>query len=334
MGRFPEVFWLFLLFIPILIIFLWRYRAGMRTVKALGGLWRYPLLRESFMVKWFFSSLGFFVFISGIIFSIAGIAGPVKMEPFQPSGYDVIYVIDISRSMLARDEQNSRLVKAKSIIHSISDGLATGEMNLDSSRYGLVVFRGLGSRLFPLSEDKGGLYGILEALSPDFMSSPGTNIAAGLQTALESFVSGSETSRHIILFTDGEELEGDTGAVLNRFREKRVDFTIVGLGSIDGAFIPLSDGGRVTDSEGRDVITRMNPRVLERLAEQGGGVYLDGDDSRLLEQLLNRFSSISPREDGGFIQVETDLYRLYLLIALAGLFIYMGARVLKWKGRL
>ena len=142
---------------------------------------------------------------------------------------------------------------------------------------------------------------------------PGTDIAAGLEAAQDSFVSGSETGRHVILLTDGEDLQGDPGVILNRFRENNIGFTVIGLGTGKGSPIPLADGGTVLNAAGTEVISRLDVPALEQMALQGGGSYLSGEDSRLLETV---FSGISPSEPGtDYIQIETEQFRLYLIIA-------------------
>ncbi|MBI9101148.1 MAG: VWA domain-containing protein [Spirochaetales bacterium] len=328
MARYPEVFWLFTILFPLVIMLIWRYFSGIKGLHTFGGEWRFNSLREIYLVKWFFSSFGFLVFIIASILALAGFPGQGIKEPFKPSGHDIIYVIDISRSMLAEDALPSRLEKAKAIIRSISDGLEAGESGT-GNRYGLVVFRGAGSRILPLTEDRGGLYGVLEIITPDFMSSPGTDISSGLNAALESFVPGSESGRHVVLFSDGEDLDGDPGVVLNRFREERIDFNVIGLGGAEGAFIPLGNGEKVTDNSGRDIVTKLDERFLRLLAQQGGGSFLEGEDSRLLEHLFSKFQNFESAKSPGFIHIETEMFRIYLLIALAGLTIYQISGIIR-----
>ena len=324
MVRYPEVFWLFLLLIPLMVLFFWWFRRGSTAVRRLGGLWRHRSFYDIYVVKWFFSTLGFILFFTGAVLALAGFPGAVKKEPFIATGWDTVFVVDISRSMLAQDELPSRMDRARGLVRTLTD-------SLDSGRFGLVVFRGAGSRLFPLSEDRNGLASALEAVSPDLMSAPGTNLADGLSAAMDSFVAGGETSRRIILLTDGEEWSGDAGDAAKRIREERVKLTVIGLGTPAGAYIPLPDGSRLKDGYGREVLTRMNEHSLRRLAEQAGGTYLRGDNPELLSLILEDFSSETLNQGGGFLYVETERFRIFVLMALLGLLIHKGVKAGRWK---
>ena len=323
-ARYPEVFWFFLLVIPFAVLFLWNYRTGKNAVTKLGGIWQKNRLIDVFVVKWFFSFLGLGIFIVFIILSMAGFPGKTKREPYAAEGWDTVFVMDISRSMYARDALPSRLDRAKNLIMGITDSLDTG-------RFGLVVFRGGGSQLFPLSEDKVGLINFLSFITPDVMTSPGTNIAAGLEAAFDSFVTGMETNRRIILLSDGGELSGDVNLVLNNFRDRGITLIVIGVGTAEGTSIPLPDGTTIKDAAGRDVISRLNERSLQRLAEMAGGKYYPADDQRLLSHIMNDYHILSPAEGGGFIEVETEGFRIYVILALCGLVLYLGARLGRWK---
>lgn len=323
-ARYPEVFWFLLLLIPLAALAFWRYRGGSKSVRVLGGAWRKKSFSDIFLVRWFFSFLGLGLFIVFITLSLAGFPGRTKREPYGASGWDTVFLLDISRSMYARDVSPSRLDKAKSTIQGIADSLDTG-------RFGLVVFRGMGSRLFPLSEDKTGLTNFLGLISPDLMTAPGTDLPGGLEVALDSFVSGMETNRRVILLSDGGEFTGELNSIINKYRDRGVSLVVIGIGTAEGSPIVLPDGTTVRDASGREVTSRLNARGLARLAESAGGKYYSGDDPRLLTHINEDYRMPTLEEGGGFIEVETEGFRLYLILALAGLGVFLGARTGKWK---
>lgn len=320
----PEALWLLVLLVPLIFLFQWRYRTGRRDVSAVGGLWRSSLMKDIFVVKWFFSTLGFFIFLVAVTLSLLGLPGEKRRVPFQPLGRDVVFVLDVSRSMLAVDETPSRLGRASSIIRGVAEGIEGG-------RFGLVAFRGMGVNFFPLSEDKEGLFSLLGAVTPDILSAPGTNIADGLEAALGAFPGGSQTEQSIILFSDGEGLSGDVAPVLQKIRAQRIRLYLVGLGSEEGSQIPLADGKALEDSEGIPVITRLSLRELERIAEMGEGELFRANQVHLSTLLLQHLGEGLSSDVEGYREERTEKYRLFLVLALLGLLLYQGVRIIRWK---
>lgn len=320
----PEVLWLLILLFPLIFLFQWRFRTGRRDVELLGGRWRSDLLKDVFVVKWFFSTLGFFLFFIGVVLSLAGFPGETRKVPYQFTGSDVIFLVDISRSMLAEDEDPSRLGRASGIIRGISGGLEGG-------RFGLVGFRGMGVNLFPLSEDRVGLSSLVDNLSPDLITSAGTDLADGFSTALEALSGGSQNDEIIILLSDGEGLSGDVAPHLKRLREQNVRLLVVGLGSAEGSTIPLPGGGTVIDQNGRPVVTRLALRELERIADLGGGELFTLSQPNLVSLLLERLGGGGLSRSEGYREEETESFRFFLFLALLGLVLYQGVRIIRWK---
>ncbi len=320
----PEVLWLLVLLLPLALVFQWRFRTGRRDVQLLGGRWRSALLTDVFVVKWFFSTLGFVLFYVGAVLSLAGLPGETRRVPYQFSGSDVVFLVDISRSMLAQDEEPSRLGQASGLIRGIAAGVEGG-------RFGLVGFRGMGVNLFPLSEDRVGLSSLVDNLSPDLITSSGTDLADGLSTALDSLSGGSQNDEIIILLSDGEGLSGDVVPPLKRLRERNVRLLVVGLGSSEGTTIPLPGGGTVTDQNGRPVIPRLSLRELERIVDLGEGELCTMGQPNLPTLLLDRWGGGGVSRGEGYREEETESFRFFLFLALVGLVLYQGVRIIKWK---
>lgn len=320
----PEVLWLLILIFPLILLFQWRFRTGRRDVELLGGRWRSDLLKDVFVVKWFFSTLGFLLFYVGVVLSLAGFPGETRKVPYQFSGSDVIFLVDISRSMLALDEEPSRLGRASGIIRGISGGLEGG-------RFGLVAFRGMGVNLFPLSEDRVGLDSLVDNLSPDLITSSGTDLADGFAKALDALSGGSQNDEIIILLSDGEGLSGDVAPHLKRLREQNVRLLVVGLGSAEGTIIPLPGGGAVMDQNGRTVTTRLALRELERIVDLGDGELFTVSQPNLVSLLLERLEGGGFSRAEGYREEETERFRFFLFLSLLGLVLYQGVRIIKWK---
>ncbi|MDR1893799.1 MAG: VWA domain-containing protein [Spirochaetales bacterium] len=321
--RHPEVFRLLFFLVPLLALTAMGYFSGRKAAVRLRGGWRGKETRDIYFVRWFFSSLGLGLFALFTILSLAGFSGKIKRESFAATGWDTIFVLDISRSMYAQDTPPSRLERGRSLIHGITD-------SLDSGRFGLVVFRGEASRLFPLSEDKEGLINYVHYLSPDLVTSPGTGLNGGLKAAVESFVDGRETRRRIILLSDGGEDPLDYSRIYNWLKDRKADLTVIGLGRTGGSEIPLAGGEWVTGPEGRRVVSRLNETLLTRLAETCQGRYYHGEDPRLFSSLLEDYLAPQGTPESGYIETPGDGFRPYLFLALLALVLHLGARIKPW----
>lgn len=213
-------------------------------------------------------------------------------------GIDVVFALDISRSMLAGDVAPSRL------------DAAVAEMDrlmrlLDGDRVGLVVFAGIAFVQSPLTSDYGAIRLYLDRLSPDDLPTQGTAIGRALTEATRLLTGGEDEgqferaeSQLVIVFTDGEDHETDPIAAAVAAREQGIHVYTVGVGTPDGARIPIRDrDGSIreylTDREGQVVVTRIEEEQLTRIADAGGGEYvrhsIDGAAAAVLEDAIEAF---------------------------------------------
>jgi Ca-activated chloride channel family protein len=188
------------------------------------------------------------------------------------TGRDVLFLLDLSRSMNAQDLPPSRLEAAKGVVREVLDA-SPGD------RVGLVVFGGSAFLQVPLTLDRAAFELFLEAASTDDVSDPGTNIAEALATAARGFGDDSEPRyRAVVLLSDGESLEGDLGPALAEFRKSHIRVFAVGLGTLTGGPIPRRSRTRLLgyhrDVNGEVVVTRLQEQSLRAIARATGGGYL------------------------------------------------------------
>ncbi len=326
MIRYPEVFWLFLVLLPYLIISLIRYRTGKRDLKALGGKWREARLLDLYTVKWFFSFLFFSLFIVFTILALSGFqtgSGETGEESNPSSGdLDIVFTVDVSRSMLCGDILPSRLERSAVVIGGLIE-------HLDRSKYGITVFKGESVRIIPLTEDIESIHNFLGSLDTELLTSPGSNIENGINGAINSFTKGEERRRVIILFSDGEPLSGNIQKAAERAKQEEIVIYTVGAGTSPGGTIPLADGTLVTDNSGNIVVTRLEKASLEAAAGITGGEFFMLSDPAIYNKLagaVERGGNLLPWEN-----TKIDLYRGFLIAAVLFLLSYFGVRVIKWK---
>lgn len=190
-------------------------------------------------------------------------------EEIELRGVDVLFALDTSRSMLAQDYQPNRLERAKLAILDLVS-------KLEGDRVGLIAFAGDAFLQCPLTLDYGSFLMTLDALTTDTIPRGGTDVAAAIEEALAYFQS-TDHHRVLILISDGEDLEASG---IQRAREaaaEGVSIFTVGVGSPEGALIPLSPaGGRgdyLRDHTGNPVRTRLDEASLQAIAQVGNGLY-------------------------------------------------------------
>ncbi len=202
------------------------------------------------------------------------LAGPrwgERAERRRDVGVDIALVLDVSASMLARDEGgSSRLERMKSDVRRL---LAT----MPGARVALLVVAGRAYVLTPLTPDHDALELFLDGLDPDMVSQGGTALADGVTQATQLLgVSNDGNDRALVLMSDGETWDDESAvdAAAKSARDARLAVVTVGYGTPQGATIPVA-GGVKTDGDGRPVVTRANGIVLSTIARVTEGVYVD-----------------------------------------------------------
>ncbi len=192
------------------------------------------------------------------------------------TGAELIVVLDISRSMDAKDVPPSRLEAAKSAI------LATFA-RLSGDRAGVVIFAGDALLRFPLTGDMEAASQVVASLETGvILVEGGSSAASGLDVALEAFDTEHDTGRAVLLVTDGDDLGGDPAGAISRLRAAGVTLLVAGVGTPEGATVPVYDATRQRfvdklDAAGKPIISRLNEVFLRTAATAAGGRYLGND---------------------------------------------------------
>jgi|SRR5712671_1228069 len=210
--------------------------------------------------------------------AIAGIARPqagFRLVTTTSRGVDLVVALDLSHSMEARDVRPDRLRAAKRELLSLFSAL-------EGSAIGVVEFAGNARVLSPLTTDTRGLESVVETAVPEDMGAPGSNLSAAMHLSTILLRRPGDRPRAILLVSDGENLEGDPRASLGAARGAGARLFTLGVGTPDGATLPLVDStgavvGKRRDPEGHVVLSRLDEPLLRDLARRGGGRYERGD---------------------------------------------------------
>lgn len=231
-----------------------------------------------------------------LVFAFANPQVGTKLQEVKQTGIDVFLCLDVSLSMSAEDIKPNRLEKAKYQISSLIQ-------KLSGDRIGLVVFAGNAYVQFPLTIDYSAANLFLSAVDFNLIPQPGTAIASAIQMAVQSFDTAS-TKKAIVIITDGEDHEGDIDKAIELANEKEIKIYTIGLGSPDGAPMPVFDsqGNRIgykSDKDGNTVLTKLNEDILIEIAKKSGAKYFRGNNYEdHLQKIYEDLESLEKTEFG------------------------------------
>lgn len=293
----PEILWHLLWILPaMLVLFFAASHKTARTLRAFLGKNAenpdYVLLSKGRRV------FRFVLLCLAVLCLVVAAARPswgVQIQELNGQGRDLLFVFDVSRSMLAKDVQPSRLAHAKWLVKELVK-LNPGD------RFGLIAFAGKGFLECPLTTDRTSFELSLDELSTDSIPLGGTNIQEALAAALQAFKAAETSHRAVILVTDGDELEGNSGKAVDEIVARKIPLFIAGIGDPSQPSIIQVPDGRggvktLTDANGNVVNSPLNEKQLGELAKRTGGIYVRstaGDPG--VAALEKRIRALAPHE--------------------------------------
>lgn len=258
-----------------------------------------------------------------IIIAIARPQGGEKVMEEQVEGIDIMMVLDVSKSMDARDLYPTRLNAIKQVVDDFIDS-SYGD------RIGVIAFAGEATVVCPLTNDHGAVISFVDRLTTSEDIPPGTAIGNAIRLAVNRFRE-SDTGRVMILLTDGENNKGlDPLEALNDAVEAGVRIYTVGIGTQDGAALPEAEQPVVgstryrLDEEGNRVTVGLDSETLEKIAEDTGGHYFSVENQGELRTLYSRIAHEGETEFMSRRVVRKDELAPYFLL-IAALLLIMEA---------
>ncbi|MDF1642939.1 MAG: VWA domain-containing protein [Pseudomonadales bacterium] len=230
----------------------------------------------------------------GWLLAVIALAGPTWQKLPQPVHRQtdaLVVVLDLSLSMLATDQEPSRLIKAR---RKLSDLLKIRKEGLT----GLVVFSGDAHSVSPLTDDSKTIAELVPALSPQIMPVYGSNLMAGLTEATKLIEQGGAAKQsRVIVFTDGVH-PSSVELTLKQAKNSGYPISVLAFGTVEGSPIPKPNGGFLKDGTGSIVIPKLDAQPLKEIAAISGGRYLEPtiDDSDIRQLLDNGIGLSSARQ--------------------------------------
>jgi Ca-activated chloride channel family protein len=229
--------------------------------------------------------------LSFLIIALVNPKMGTKLETVKSEGVDVVFAIDVSKSMLAEDIAPNRLEKAKQIVTKIIN-------NLGSDRVGIIIYAGSAYPLLPITTDQAAAKMFLQNASPDMVSSQGTAINQALELATTYFDDEEQANKYLILISDGEDHNNTDASIAKEIAKQGIKLYSIGIGTKRGAQIPIKIRGHIAsfkkDRKGEMVITKLNDEILKKIANEGNGKYILGNNT---EKVVNYISEVLKNAD-------------------------------------
>jgi Ca-activated chloride channel family protein len=339
MIQYDEKIYFYLLgIIPVMIVFfvllqIWKKRSQKKFAN-LSVLKQLTPDKSDFK-----STLKLILFLLGIASLVIGLVNlkiGTKLETVKREGVDIVFAVDVSKSMLAEDIAPNRLEKAKRLVSEIINQLA-------SDRIGIIAYAGQAFPQLPITTDYGAAKMFLQSMNTDMLTSQGTAIDQAIELATTYYDDEDQTNRVLFIISDGEDhSEGSTNKIVEEATEAGIKIFTIGVGKEKGAPIPIKRKGVVEslkkDAQGEVVITKLNQDVLQDIADDGNGEYIDGTNTEeaveYIKEQLNQMDK-TEFEAKQFAEYK-DQYQWFLGAGLLFLFldIFVLDRKTQWLRKL
>ena len=226
--------------------------------------------------------LKFIIISIALLMLVISLVNPkigTELKTVKREGVDIVFAIDVSKSMLAEDIAPNRIIKSKRIVSELFN-------NLGSDRVGIIAYASTAIPVLPITTDFSSARMFLESLNTDMLSSQGTSIAEAINLSKNYFNDENQTNRVLCVISDGEDHEIQNNNLSDIAKESGITIISIGVGSPNGAPIPIKENDIVKsykkDDKGEVVITKLNENILKDMATQTGGIYFKGDNTNLV----------------------------------------------------
>ena len=236
------------------------------------------------------------IFWLGWGFICLGLVNPqigTELETVKREGVDLVFAIDVSKSMLAEDIAPNRLEKAKRLAGELINQLV-------SDRVGIIAYASSAIPHLPITTDYAAARLFLSSLDTNMISSQGTAISAAMHLAETYFDDENQTNRVVCIISDGEDHGDDALTAASRAAQLGITFFTVVVGTEKGSVIPVTKGNSISykkDDKGEVVITKSDFEQMESIAAQTDGLFLDGSNTEeVVTSIIDRLKQMDKQE--------------------------------------
>lgn len=283
--------------------------------------------------------LKFGIVLLGMIMLILGLVNPkvgTRKDKVKSKGIDIVFAIDVSKSMLAEDIAPNRLEKGKQIVSQVI-------ANLKNDRIGIIAYSGSAFPILPITTDYGIAKMYLQTMNPEMISSQGSNLNEAIALTERYFEEKSKTSKLLIMVTDGEDHSEEAASAAASARKKGIKIITVGVGTTAGGPIPIRNNGviesyHIDKTTGDKVITKLRPDALQAIAEASEGDYVDGSNTKQVVDFIRKKINGTQKSESLAVTMANfqSQFQWFLGIAFFLLFVdvFLLERKTKWVQKL
>ena len=324
----PHLLWLLAL-VPVMIIaFAIVLRLRKRNLRRFGNIDTVKsLLRDVSSWRVHAKFILFTTAYAALVLAAAQPQFGAKLREEKREGVEMMFVVDVSNSMLAEDFTPNRLDRTRYAIDKLFS-----QMRQD--RVGVIVFAGEAKVQLPITTDYRMARSFAKRLSPSLVEVQGTDISDAIDLASLSFSQREGASRVMILITDGEAHDSDALASAERAAERGIRIFTIGIGSPKGAPIKIN-GQFIEDEKGEMVVSRLNEELLQQIASSGNGGYIRASNAEFgLSEIVNEVEKMEKSELSTLRFDEYNEQFYWILWVVLGLLLVEGLLVNRRNPRL
>ena len=285
LGVIPVIFLLFL------ILQLWKYKTQSKFANK-------SMLKKLSPNRSIFKSVLKMLVLCLVFFCLAiALVNPkigTKLETVKREGVDIVFAVDVSKSMLAEDIAPNRLEKSKQLVTQIINNLA-------SDRVGIIAYAGKAFPQLPITTDYSSAKMFLQSMNTDMLSSQGTAINEAIKLARTYYDDDEQTNRVLIIISDGGDHSNVAANVAEEAADEGIRIFTIGVGDIKGGPIPEKRNGIILnykkDNNGETVITRLDEETLKNIATEANGAYINGSNTnKVVEEIRDILNKMDKKE--------------------------------------
>ena len=289
----------------------------------------YFLFKNKKVTRKFVKNMQGMLYVRSILFMLAwfciivAFSGPYwgkEIIPIQKNGSAVSFVFDISWSMTAEDvlQEDSSYISRLDASKKYAKSLLLPNMTDDMVTVSVVLAKGDGYVAVPSTEDHEAVFSVINALSPNLMTSKGSNIGAGIETAISTFPTSQARQGTIIVFTDGEETIISLEKALENAINHGIGVYIVGFGNPKGSQLQLGEN-KITTFLEEGKIQKMISNLKNKTSLYNIPLYyskFDDNNYELLKILYPKDFNLQESYQNGYEVKKVPRHNLFILIAI------------------
>ena len=273
--------------------------------------------------------------IAAIVIALVNPKFGTKTETLKREGVDIVFAVDVSKSMLAEDIAPNRLEKSKQLVTQIINEFA-------GDRVGIIAYAASAFPQLPITTDYGAAKMFLQSMNTEMLSSQGTAINEAIELAKTYYNEADQTSKVLFILSDGEDHARDIVGIAEEAAREEIRIFTIGVGTEKGGPIPIKRNGVVQtykkDQEGNTVITRKHEDILKEIAEKTDGQYIEGGvTEEVVTQVKEILQNLDKKEyETQQIESFRDQFQWFLGLALFLLFldVFLLERRTAWLRKL